>query len=375
MAYTHKAEALFAVPTAPYKEMWLRERLEQMLARIPGVVVERDRWGNVFARLRRGDPPPGTVCFVAHMDHPGFVVHRVDGPAVHATFEGNVDDAFMAGAGVRLFRSSNDDGVAAQVVEFTERDPASHSRRVVLEAAADARGAVLGMWDLRPYEVDDHNVLHSRGIDDIGGVTAIVDALDHAAARTEPVDMIGMFTRAEECGYRGALLFCEMDPAERARHLPADAWVVSVETSSARPNTPIGGGAVLRVGDKSTIFNPRITRTMQEISEDLRDRLGILPPQRALMDGGTCEATVFNHFGYTSGGLCVPLGNYHNMNRDTNEIDREFISVNDAEALVRLMTELAIQGRSADLGPSRLERELATLAADARPKMFDWPKG
>lgn len=366
------ATTLMRIPTAPYKEHWLRGQLEEMLSSIPGVVHRRDRWGNVHARLSR-KAGAGPVVFVAHMDHPGFVVHSVDGHRVEASFEGGVDDSFFTGGAVRLFRSVDDDGLKAKIVEFSPRDPDSHSRRIVLETRVDASDAILGMWDLPACSIDADGILRARGIDDIGGVSAIVAALQLASGRDEAVDFRAMFTRAEEPGYRGALLFCGLRPTSRHSLVPPDSWVISVETSSARPTTPIGGGAILRVGDKSSIFDPGITRAIQEVAEDLTRLRGVPPLRRALMDGGTCEATVFNHYGYASGGLCVPLGNYHNMNRETGRIDSEFISIADADALVRAMAELALAGRNGTRAGSTLARELRTLTKDAKPKMSGWP--
>ena len=34
------------------------------------------------------------------------------------------------------------------------------------------------------------------------------------------------------------------------------------------------------------------------------------------MPGGTCEATVYDVYGFTAARICVALGNYHNMDRE-----------------------------------------------------------
>jgi hypothetical protein len=38
------------------------------------------------------------------------------------------------------------------------------------------------------------------------------------------------------------------------------------------------------------------------------------------MPGGTCEATVYDVYGFTAGSICVALGNYHNMDRRARAI-------------------------------------------------------
>ena len=66
------------------------------------------------------------------------------------------------------------------------------------------------------------------------------------------------------------------------------------------------------------------------------------------MDGGACEATAFVAYGLRSSGLCLPLGNYHNMVdidgvRDGGEarLGPEFISLSDYDGLVSLMLAVA----------------------------------
>lgn len=369
-SYLETAQALMRTPTAPTREHWMIETLDRLLAEIPvaggSLDIRRDAWGNTFVRLRRGENPARTVAYVAHLDHPGFVPTEFDGKTVRGTFEGGVKTEFFVGTPVRFFRSPGDEGIRGVVTEIGEWDYATHNRQATFEVEEPADGAVLGMWDLVPERVEG-NTLHSRAVDDLGGVALVLEALRRAAGRDEDVDFLAVFTRAEECGFRGALLIAE--DAESRAMLPEDAWVISVETSSARPNTPIGGGGVLRVGDKSSIFDPDITRAIQDISEDLAKDKEMKPLVRALMDGGTCEATVFCLWGWRAGAVCLPLGNYHNMNVETGKIDAEYISLDDAEALAATMAELAFASPGEESGSARLRKRLQVLADGSAEKV------
>ena len=60
-----------------------------------------------------------------------------------------------------------------------------------------------------------------------------------------------------------------------------------------------------------------------------------LAVQRALMDGGACEASAFAGFGYRVAGLCVPLGNYHNIGPGLKPRS-EYVRVNDLVGLGNL---------------------------------------
>lgn len=376
MPFVDIARELLALPTAPGHEHAVVAAIHARLAAIRpahggALAVQEDRWGNTFARLRRGDAAQ-CVAFVAHTDHPGFFVHRVEGRRVRLSFEGGVrDEYFRPGTPIRLFGPDPaDPGVPARLASMGPRDEEGHCRWGEAEADGDASRALFGMWDLEPFRLDGDR-LHSRGVDDVAGCAMVLEAIGQAAASDADMDFLAVFTRAEENGFRGALLIAE-DPASRAL-LPEDAWVVSVETSSARPSTPIGEGAILRVGDSETIFDPGISRALADLSKRLADEKGVPPLRRALMDGGCCEATIFNLWGWRSGAVCVPLGNYHNMDAGSGAIAEEFISVRDAESLSRTMAELAAAASTGASANAKLRQRMEVLAAGAEAKMGGWP--
>jgi endoglucanase len=70
--------------------------------------------------------------------------------------------------------------------------------------------------------------------------------------------------------------------------------------------------------------------------------------QRKLMPGGACEASAFQAYGYTSGCVCLPLGNYHNM-ADIDgvakgrraRVGQEHVAVADFHGLVELLGVIA----------------------------------
>ncbi|MDX2176381.1 MAG: M20/M25/M40 family metallo-hydrolase [Candidatus Sumerlaeia bacterium] len=370
----HYAETLMRTPTAAYREHWVAAHIDRFLAEMPGrKELRTDRFGNRWIRIRRGEPRFAPVALVAHMDHPSFLVHGVEdgGRRVVGIFEGGVNDPYFLGTRARLYRSAQDEGVGATVVQAgLKTGGAEGTRPVILEADSDATGAVLGMWDLPAFELRD-GMVRSRAIDDLGGCAMILEALRRAALHNGDVDLIGLFTRAEEVGFRGALALARSP--ERHQYLPADAWVVSVETSSARPTTPIGGGAVLRVGDRSSIFAPEVSAALRDVSDELAATTGHRGLRRALMDGGTCEATAFVAYGWRAGGVCVPLGNYHNMNVETARIDSEYVAAQDMEDLAAVMARLGCGGALAADGKgaaAKLLERLEGLADEAEPKLL-----
>jgi endoglucanase len=161
-----------------------------------------------------------------------------------------------------------------------------------------------------------------------------------------------LLTRGEEMGFIGAL------HAAKSGSIPADARILSIEASRASSDAPLGAGPVIRVGDAATVFDHDLTNRISEAVA----RAGV-QHQRKLMSGGVCEATAFGVYGYRATGLCLSLGNYHNMgNLDEVEAGSaearpmmEEISLDDFHGLVDVLlaSALAVDEES-DL-PDRLD--------------------
>jgi endoglucanase len=333
-----RIEALMRVPTAPFREDWMCAALDAMLAEMPGVETQVDRFGNRIARVRRGAPQGPPLVFVSHLDHPGFLF-PLPGGAVpiaprryEARFEGRVDDSFFAGAAVRLFRGPDDPGVPGTIVDAGEVDASTDTRIIRIEAQEDADGAVLAMWDVPVFSVSD-GVVRARACDDLAGCGVLVDALSRAV-RMDDVNLGVIFSRAEEAGFCGVL--CMLAEPSLPVLVDPEAVFVSVEISSERPGVVLGDGAVIRVGDRSSTFDGFFADMLWTIT-----RRAELRARRALMDGGTCEATAFARAGLRAAGICAPVRNYHNQDRQAGMIAPEMVAVDDIMALGSLVEGVA----------------------------------
>src|SRR5207302_956392 len=79
-----------------------------------------------------------------------------------------------------------------------------------------------------------------------------------------------------------------------------DAFVVSVEASRALPSAEAGKGVGVRAGDLHNTFSNEAERYLRVARERLAD--AGMPVQRALLVGGTCEASAFVRLGWTATG-------------------------------------------------------------------------
>ncbi len=326
-------------PTAPYREGAVIRWVREFAAATPGVLVRQDRDGNLELR-RRGVPRSrAPLVFNAHMDHPGFRALRSrrgrDAVRVDALFLGGVRREYFPGARARFFTGDDPDAdtVPARVVE-ARPDRKSGELRVRLETRRPVPAGAFGMWDLPACRVvagRRGSRLVGRVADDLAGLAAILalfERLDTIDPRRR-VDVRAALTRAEEVGFIGALAI-----ASEGR-LPGGSRVIAVEASKALPHAPQGAGPIVRVGDRSSVFDDGLTRWVEAVAADLAKTRGSFRYQRRLMDGGTCESTAYQQYGYRTTGVCLPLANYHNMS-ERGSIAAEAIELSDLVGLVRL---------------------------------------
>lgn len=339
-------KSLLDLPTASYVEHAVIDAVRNACAAMPGVTVREDRYGNLLASYKSGPPRTRPICLVSHMDHPGFVaLEMLDRSTVRAAFRGSVKPEYFKNAKVRFWSEGR--WAPAKVQEISRIKPlkaigwSGRPEEALLRVSRAVAPQAPGMWDL-PDAALKGDVVSARGCDDVAGVAAMIEALARVARKGAAGALSCLFTRAEEVGFIGAI------GAIRAGTISRDCAVVSIETSSARPHTPIGAGPILRVGDKAVVFSPTLTAFLGRKAAELAQRRKTFKFQRALMDGGTCEAYAFAAYGYDATGICVPLGNYHNMDVKRGKIASEWISLTDWKAMVDWFEAIATDANGYD---------------------------
>lgn len=308
--------ALLEQPTAPFHEDAVRAEILSQLSQCAHVRVEHDRFGNMIARYHRGTQSQAKWAVAAHMDHPGWI--RDENGLLR--FHGSVAEKFLLDPTIR---------------EFGE----------------------FAMWDLPSFELKN-NQIHSRACDDLLGCAEIVCLFQQLERAEAEVSCLGLFTRAEEVGFWGAIQLA------RTGMIPRDVAILSLETSNPRGGAEIGRGPIVRVGDRLSIFDHRETARLLDVA-----RANSIPVQRCLLDGGACEATAYQAFGYTAVAASIGLGNYHNCAPD-GTIQPEFVSADDYLNMVRLCSALVtapIDGDPVATLREQLEQRAAPMDAFFRP--------
>lgn len=345
------------IPTAAGREHRVEAWIERWVSLHDGASLSRDHAGNMTLSMS-GEPAGRPVYLTAHLDHPAFVVERIiHEHLVELSFRGGVmDDYFTSSGGAKVrFFDASDHQVTGTIVAKTGKGIGWDLWTCELDTPLPTlTPGDIARWELpRAQEID--GCIHTDACDDLSAVAAALGAFDqllrvHASQRlSQPVRVL--FTRAEEVGFIGAIA------AVRHKTIPMEARVIALENSRSFPDSPIGGGPIVRVGDRLSVFSPGLSTAIAKRAEHLG---GLATPkaaeklttaawkwQRKLMTGGACEASVFYDAGYDATCVCLALGNYHNMadltavqagtNTAPPRLGREYVSLADFDGLVDLL--------------------------------------
>lgn len=333
MAIPRILKDLLTLPTAPFVETAVMNHVRAFCRLLPSVRTSVDQHGNLLARYRYLPPKRTPLVFTAHTDHPGFVALKMVGKGtLQAAFRGWVEPEYFVGTKVRFW--SGGEWVQGKIERILKTAKlyrmigrTARPEEVEIRVSGEVAVNSPGMWDL-PDPFEKGGCVHARGCDDIAGCAAMLALLERLSKRRAKADVLCLFTRAEEVGFVGAI------GAAKTGTIPKRLPIIAIETSKALASAKIGDGPVLRVGDKSSVFTPEVTAFCQRVAQDLAEKRKSFRYQRKLMDGGTCESTAYYAYGYAATGMCVALGNYHNMDMERKRIDSEYISLADWHGMV-----------------------------------------
>lgn len=382
-----RALAMIDLPTSSFHEQNVMHYLKTFVAQYDKVLTYRlDKTGNVLIDYTPTQSDTATqqrepIVFSAHLDHPGFwAVEMQDEKTLLAYWVGRVPDAYILGANVvfytggELMDGMNHDMQAAgqegntafrlggkpvkgKVTRLCGINEEKDVTRVEIEVESAVLPGSVGVWDLPDAEVMNGKI-YGGAVDDVAGCAALVCMLEELINDECPVPVTCLFTRAEEGGFLGCIDYCRdvveqreqlrqklakgqaVDPATIPPNVAGRNFalpkIIGLEMSMMLRDAPQGSGPIVRVGDKRSVFGPHVTDWCFSVARELALKDPTFRFQRKLMDGGTCESSVFEAFLGNAGGICLAIGNYHNLDRANKKLDREYIDVVDFGNLVRL---------------------------------------
>ena len=322
---------LFGLPTTSFREMHIQQWVQNFCLKNK-IDHHFDSWGNIWVGTKSKKLPQGEkIVFVAHMDHPGFHITKNLGKNLwQAQWFGGGPRAHLKNAPVYIanYKKLLTQGTI-QNFKFNKEKGRVETLTIKTKKDVDLKNC-FGSFDY-PGFIKKGSRIYTKSADDLGGVlmTLILAKLLKKESKNTRQSFLGLLTRAEEVGFQGALA------AIHLKNIPRNYKFISIETSNYVGRAQMGGGPVIRVGDRATVFDPEISLLIKTLAIDLKKKVKSFNFQVKLLDGGACEATPFNVFGYKAGGIAVPLGGYHNE-QENGRPGPEFIDINDMRNLILL---------------------------------------
>jgi putative aminopeptidase FrvX len=290
---TNILKRILKQPTAPFHEYHVRDEILALLKDCPHVKIKQDKFGNLLATYKNGkNKSEPTWVLGAHMDHPGFVRNP----------EAKNDWTFLGGVPKPEVEAGIKKGLRGKPV------------------------GDIATWKF-PVKIDFEKI-EANACDDLVGCAIIIATFWELATLNLSTTFHATFTRAEEVGFLGAWHVAQKWPFGK------DAVFLSIETSRPVNGAVMGGGPIVRVGDRLSIFDNEGTAILMTTAKEQGIRV-----QRCLLDAGACEATAMQAAGIRSAGVSVPLGHYHNLDEKKNIVP-EYVMMSDTRALIDLLKAL-----------------------------------
>lgn len=317
---------ILSLPTAPFHEEAISAYIKDFCKRSK-LPCSEDKHENLVVHYKHGRARQ-KVILTAHMDHPGFEVISSNGKECVVGLLGGILPEHFIRSKVTIKTSNGI--VRGKVIKKLVKK--WHGKNKFLVSSSAKKGD-FGWYDIPGIKIK-RDILYTKGADNQASTAVLLDVLYTMVQKRITADIRCLFTRAEEVGFAGCV------SAALLKTLPARIPIIVLECSSAKAGkVDIGGGPVVRVGDKFSCFDPLIDCWLKTTAIELSKKDKKFKFQRSLLAGGTCEATVWTLNKRPAGSVSFPLGNYHNIGEKGAEA--EFISVSDYISMQKLLLALA----------------------------------
>src|SRR5215213_445386 len=327
-------KSLADIPSVSGHERAVREAITAALPAWARSLTRTDNEGNLILEV---GPDRDPLMFIAHQDEVGFEVTNIatDGTISLRTRGGLFPSLWEGQPALLHFDRA---GAAPLRGVFVPRETATAKQPEALTAwfGIDAAGLKqLGVTSGLSVTADKHATrlgptrFTARALDDRAGSTALVLAARRIQPSTLKRKVIFAWSVREETGLEGAMALATQYASSVKRVYSVDTFVSSdspVETTRFA-HAPLGGGAVIRGLDNSSVAPPAELDRILSIA-----RTQAIPLQVGATNGGT-DGSDFVRYGVLHLGLSWP-GRYSHS-------PVEVLDLRDLQALEKLIYAIA----------------------------------
>ena len=243
-----------------------------------------DRMGNVVGRISLGDPKKRKrVMLSAHTDEVGFMIEEIksDGMLTFGCL-GGMDPAILAGKRVLVGNEKTliNGIICSKAIHHkkkSERDSAVDSDKLYIDAGFTSREeaeAEVSVGDFATFDEPadnsftfgkDGQTLKMKALDDRMGCAVLIEIMRKLNRERESLsldlDVYFCFTVREETGCSGAIVVSEKIAPDFALVFESTAVGDLPDAPSEKRVAELGGGAVISVADRSTIYDAELIDT------------------------------------------------------------------------------------------------------------------
>ena len=243
-----------------------------------------DRMGNVVGRISLGDPKKRKrVMLSAHTDEVGFMIEEIksDGMLTFGCL-GGMDPAILAGKRVLVGNEKTliNGVICSKAIHHkkkSERDSAVDSDKLYIDAGFTSREeaeAEISVGDFATFDEPadnsfifgrDGQTLKMKALDDRMGCAVLIELMRKLNRERESLsldlDVYFCFTVREETGCSGAIVVSEKIAPDFALVFESTAVGDIPDAPSEKRVAELGGGAVISVADRSTIYDAELIDT------------------------------------------------------------------------------------------------------------------
>ena len=240
-----------------------------------------DRMGNVVGRISLGDPKKRKrVMLSAHTDEVGFMIEEIksDGMLTFGCL-GGMDPAILAGKRVLVGNEKTliNGVICSKAIHHkkkSERDSAVDSDKLYIDAGFTSREeaeAEISIGDFATFDEPadnsftfgkDGQTLKMKALDDRMGCAVLIELMRKLNRERESLslnlDVYFCFTVREETGCSGAIVVSEKIAPDFALVFESTAVGDIPDAPSEKRVAELGGGAVISVADRSTIYDAEL---------------------------------------------------------------------------------------------------------------------
>ena len=243
-----------------------------------------DRMGNVVGRISLGDPKKRKrVMLSAHTDEVGFMIEEIksDGMLTFGCL-GGMDPAILAGKRVLVGNEKTliNGVICSKAIHHkkkSERESAVDSDKLYIDAGFTSREeaeAEISVGDFATFDEPadnsftfgkDGQTLKMKALDDRMGCAVLIELMRKLSGERESLsldlDVYFCFTVREETGCSGAIVVSEKIAPDFALVFESTAVGDLPDAPSEKRVAELGGGAVISVADRSTIYDAELIDT------------------------------------------------------------------------------------------------------------------